>query len=274
MDLGISGKIAFVSGASKGMGRASAELLAAEGCQVAVVARGQADIDETVAAIEAKGGTAMGISADLGTRDGVNDAVAAITAEFGAPDIVVGQTNDATLGNFNDTTDEDYERVFRIFTMSQVYLARATVPSMQKKKWGRYIHIGSMNGKEPQLSHPHIVHNSVRPSTVAFLRVLAHEVAADGVTINVVGPGLTATPSLMRYIAEEMKITPEQGLEWLSGKPVPGIQGGQGPAGIPMNRAGKPEEVGGIVTFLASQFAGYITGEWIAVDGGRHHFAF
>ena len=125
-----------------------------------------------------------------------------------------------------------------------------------------------------KLSHPHIVHNTVRPSTVAFLRVLAHEVAADGITVNTVGPGLTATPTLMKYIAEKMKITPEQGLDWLAGKPVEGIQGGQGPAGIPMGRAGKPEEVGGVVAFLASQYAAYVTGEWIAVDGGRHHFAF
>jgi 3-oxoacyl-[acyl-carrier protein] reductase len=274
MDLGIAGKVAFVAGGSKGMGRASAELLAQAGCHVAVVARGQEDIDKAVQEIRDAGGTAIGISADLSTRDGVNAAVAEVMNRFGAPDIVVGQTNDMTLGGFNDTTDEDYERVFRIFTMSQIYLARATIPAMREKKWGRYIHIGSMNGKEPQLSHPHIVHNSVRPSTVAFMRVLAQEVAADGITVNTVGPGLTVTPTLMNYIANEMKITPEQGLDWLSGKPVPDIQGGQGPAGVPMARAGKPEEVGGVVAFLASQYAGYVTGEWIAVDGGRHNFSF
>ena len=106
------------------------------------------------------------------------------------------------------------------------------------------------------------------------MRVLAHEVAADGITVNTVGPGLTATPTLMNYIVTKMKVTPEQGLDWLSGKSVPGIQGGQGAADIPMRRAGKPEEIGGVVAFLASQYAGYITGEWIAVDGGRHHFAF
>lgn len=274
MDLGIAGKVAFVSGASKGMGRAAAELLGQAGCRVAVVARGQADIDDVVERIGGAGGAAIGVSADLSTREGVNAAVASVVRELGDPEIVVGQTNDMTLGGFDETTDEDYERVFRIFTMSQIYLARATIPAMRRRKWGRFIHIGSMNGKEPQLSHPHIVHNTVRPSTVAFLRVLAHEVAADGITVNTVGPGLTATPTLMNYIANQMKITPEQGLEWLSGRPVEGIQGGQGAAGIPMGRAGKPEEVGGVVAFLASQYAGYITGEWIAVDGGRHNFAF
>lgn len=274
MDLGINGKVAFVAGGSKGMGRAAALQLAEEGCKVAVVARGREAIDEVVLEIQSSGGTALGVSADLGTREGVNDSLATIRAEWGDPEIVVGQTNDSTLGGFEDTLDEDYERVFKIFTMAQVYLARATMPSMRARKWGRYIHIGSMAGKEPQMSHPHIVHNTIRPSTVAFLRVVANEVAADGVTVNVIGPGLIHTPTLDWYIREEMKITPERAEEWLSGKHVEEIQNKQGPAGIPMGRAGKMEEVGGIVTFLASQQAGYITGEWIAVDGGRHHFSF
>ncbi len=274
MDLGIGGKVAFVAGGSKGMGRATAEILAAEGCKVGMVARTQADLDEVVDAIRAAGGTAMAVSADLGRQDDTNRAVAAITEAFGAPEIVVGQNNDLTLGGFDDVKDDDFERVFRVFTMSQIYLARATIPAMRQRKWGRFIHIGSANGKEAQLSHPHIVHNAVRPSTVAFLRVLAHEVAADGVTVNVVAPGLTATPTLMNYIAEKMKITPEQGLDWLAGKPVEGIQGGQGPADIPMRRAGQPEEVGATVAFFASQLAGYITASWIAVDGGRHHYTF
>jgi NAD(P)-dependent dehydrogenase (short-subunit alcohol dehydrogenase family) len=274
MDLGISGKTAFVAGGSKGMGRAAALLLAAEGCRVGVVARDQGDIDKAVAEIERAGGSATGVSADLGTREGVDKAVAAVTDRFGAPDIVVGQTNDFTLGGFSETTDEDYERTFRVLTMAQIYLARATVPAMQKRKWGRYIHIGSLAGKEPQFSHPHIVHNTIRPSTVAFLRVLANEVAADGVTVNVVGPGLTATPTLERYISEKIGLTAEEGREWLRGNTPPGIKGGQGPADIPMKRAGLPEEIGGVVAFLASTFAGYITGEWIAVDGGRHHFSF
>ncbi|MFW0756305.1 SDR family oxidoreductase [Pseudomonas sp. H11T01] len=274
MDLGIAGRVAFVAGGSKGMGRASAELLAQAGCLVGVMARGQADIDETVNAIRNAGGKAMGFSADLSTRDGTRAAVAALEAEFGMPDIVVSMGHDSTLGGFDDVSDESYEEAFRNYTMSTVYLARATVPTMRERKWGRFIHIGSTNGKEPQLSHPSIVGNSVRPSTVAFMRVLAHEVAADGVTVNTVAPGLTITPTLMNYITNKMKITPEQGLDWLAGKDVPGIKGGQGAANVPMRRAGKPEEIGGVVAFLASQYAGYLTGEWIAVDGGRHHFAF
>jgi NAD(P)-dependent dehydrogenase (short-subunit alcohol dehydrogenase family) len=238
------------------------------------VARDQGGIDEAVAQIAEGGRTVIGISADLSTNDGVDAAVRSTAEAFGSPDIVVGQTNDMTFGSFNDVATDDYEKVFRIFTMSQIYLAKATIPAMREKKWGRYIHIGAMCGKEPQFTHPTIIHNTVRPSTVAFMRVLANEVAADGVTVNVVGPGLTMTPTLEGYIANGMGITKEQGREWLSGKMPEGVKNRQGLPNIPMKRAGLPHEIGGVVTFLASQYAGYVTGEWIAVDGGKHAFAF
>ena len=274
MDLGIANKVAFVAGGSKGMGRASAELLAKEGCRIAVVARSWDSIDEVVALIKSNGGTAIGVSADLTTREGVNDAVAAVSAAFGAPDIVVGQTNDMTFGNFDDVLDEDFERVFHVFTMAQIYLARATIPAMREKKWGRYIHIGSMCAKEPEFSHPHIVANTVRPSTGAFLRALANEVAADGVTVNTIGPGYIATPSFEAFIGKELGVTPAEGRLWMSGVIPPGVDKKFVSPGIPMKRAGTPDEIGGIVTFLASNYAGYISGEWIAVDGAKHNFSY
>ncbi len=105
----------------------------------------------------------------------VNRAVADLTKAFGAaPDIVVGQTSDMTFCGFDDVTDEDIERVFRAFNMAQVYLARATLPAMRAKKWGRYIHIGAASGREPEFGFPHLSHNIARPSTVAFLRTLEY----------------------------------------------------------------------------------------------------
>lgn len=263
MDLGIAEKCAFVAGGSKGMGRATALALAAEGCRVAVVAREQKSIDEAVDEIRQKGGEAVGVSAELATADGVAKAVAAVTDAFGAPEIVVGQTLDTTIGLFVDTLDEDYERIFKIFTMSQIYLARAVLPEMKKRKWGRFIHIGSTCGREPEFSFPHILSNTVRPSTVGFLRTLANEVARDGITVNIAAPGFTATINLENQIRELMGADEAAVQEYVK----------TGPSDIPAGRAGRPEEIAALVTFLASQHAGYITGEWIAVDGGRHHFA-
>lgn len=274
MELGITGKVAFVAGGSKGMGKGIARILAAEGCHVAVVARGQEAIDETVEELRSSGGTAIGVSQDLATRTGVDAAVVQITYAYGEPDIVIGVNNDFNFAWFDDSEDEVFEEVFRNLTLSQIRLARATIPAMRRKKWGRFIHIGSIVAKEPQLMHPHIYHNTVRPSTVAFLRSLAHEVAADGVTVNAIGPGWIRTPSFEWYVSEKMGFTPEQTDEWLAGR-LPFPHGNNDKfLDIPMKRAGTMEEFAGLVCLLASSLGGYITGQWIAVDGGRHSYTF
>lgn len=246
------------------MGRSTALALAAEGCRVAVVARERGSIDEAVAEIQSKGGQATGVSAELDTEEGVGKAVAAVTEAFGPPEIVVGQTLDTTYGLlFEETKNEDYERIFRTFTMAQIYLARAVLPEMRKRKWGRFVHIASTCGREPELSFPHIFSNTVRPSTVGFLRTLANEVARDGITVNVAAPGFTATVNLENQIREALGADETAVQEYMK----------TGPSDIPVGRPGRPEEIAALVAFLSSQHAAYITGEWIAVDGGRHHFA-
>ena len=263
MDLGISGKVAFVAGATRGMGRASAEILAQEGARVAVVARGREGVEETVEAIRRTGGEAIGVVGDLTTRDGVEKSVRAVSEELGQPEIVLGQTTDVSFGHFDDIADEDFERVFHILTMSQIYLARATIPAMRKRGWGRFIHIAAVVVKEPCFSLPHMLHNTVRPSAGAFLRSLSHEAARDGVTVNIVAPGWVITPTFINYWKDERGMTLEDACGWvLENDP------------IPAGRLGTSEEAGAVVAFLASQQAAYITGELIAVDGGRHRYAF
>lgn len=261
MDFGISGKVAFVAGGSKGMGRACADMLAAERCRVAIVAREQGAIDHAVTAIREAGGTAIGISADLTSLPGIRSALTATHEAFGPPDIVVSQTNDFSTGRFMDADPAEYERIFRVFTMATIFLAREVMPSMRQRRWGRFIHIGSGTAKEPEASIPHILHNTVRPSTVAFLKSVADEVAADGVTVNTVAPGWISTEGSRSYLAAE-------GLDIQAVETSSAVSGG-----IPAGRVGQPHEIGGVVTFLASQQAAYITGEWIIVDGGKHRSA-
>jgi len=262
MNLGIVGKVALVCGGSKGMGYASAEMLAQEGCKVVIVARGQAAIDDAVARISANGGIVAGVAADVGTEAGVRLAVATTHKLYGMPDIVVSQTNDFSTGRFMDADPHEYERIFRTLTVGAIHLARAVIPAMRSNGFGRFIHIGSGTAKEPEGSIPHILHNTVRPATVGFLKSLADEVAADGVTVNTVAPGWIATEGSRSYLEAE-------GLDFAAVERDVKVSGG-----IPAGRIGLPAEIAGLVTFLASQYAGYITGEWIVVDGGKHRAAF
>lgn len=274
MDLGIAGKVALVSGGSKGMGRAAAEILGREGCRVGVVGREPAGIDEAVGAINGGGGTAIGISADMATEEGIAAAVEQTTAAFGSPDIVVGLNNDFNFAYFDESTDARFAEVFETLTLSQIRLARATVPAMRRKKWGRFIHVGSGVAKEAQFKHPHIYHNTVRPSTAAFLRSLAQEVGPDGVTVNVLGPGWIRTPSFDWYTANQLGFTPEETDRWLAGEKAYPHTENRKFLDVPLRRAGTMEEFGSVIAFLASVPGGYVTGEWIAVDGGQHAFTF
>jgi len=262
MDLRIKGRIAFVAGGSQGMGKATAEILAAEGCRVAIVARDPGRIETAVEQIRAAGGTAIGVSADLATAAGVHAAVEAVRAVYGPPEIVVAQTNDLTSGTFFDLTDEDFARVFQIFTVSFAALAREVIPDMRAAKWGRIVHIGSAVAKEPQRDLAHVLHNTIRSSTTSLIKSLADEFARDGITVNSVAPGYIMTDTMRAYFEGKYGVADESVAEWV-----------QSTRGIPAERHGEPYEIGSTVAFLCSDLAGYTTGEWVLVDGGWHRSA-
>ncbi|MAV31751.1 MAG: short-chain dehydrogenase [Cycloclasticus sp.] len=259
MDFRIKGRVAFVAGGSQGMGAAAAEMLAAEGCRVAVVARDQGRIDAAVKTIREAGGEAMGISADLATEAGIAAAVAEVKASFGAPEIVVAQTNDMTHGNFFDVTEADFSRVFQVLTMSFSALARAVIPDMKQAGWGRIVHIGSLAAKEPPKELHHIVHSTVRAATSALIKSLADEVARYEITINTVAPGYIMTDTMRQYFEEKYGVLDGTVAEWV-----------ETTRGIPAQRHGTTEEISSLITYLCSQQAGYINGEWISVDGALH----
>lgn len=261
MDFGIKDRVAFVSGGSKGMGRAAARMLADEGCKVAIVARSPGPIDELVSEIVGKGGTAMGVSADLTTRAGVARAVALVTEKFGAPDIAISNVQDNVAGDFDDVSDDDFKRFFDAYAMSVVYLAREVIPVMKSKGWGRFVAIGSGAAKEPEGMIKHILANTARPAAVGFIKTLSDEVARHGITVNSVGPGWIGTDNMFAYLEKKMNVKPNELDQFLKGV-------------VPAGRVGTPEEIGSLITYLCSDLAGYISGEWIAVDGGKHRFAF
>ena len=260
MDLGIKDKVAFVSGGSKGMVKEAALMLAAEGAKVAIVARTQGPIDETVELIRSLGGTAMGYSADLTTRAGVAGAVAAVKDKFGAPDIAISCVMDNIAGDFEDVKDEDFEYFFRVYAMSVVYLAREVIPGMKEKGWGRFVAVGSGTAKEPVGNIHHMLANTTRPAAVGFTKTLSDEYARYGITVNTVAPGWIGTDNMYGYLKEKMGVERDQVGQFLEK--------------IPARRVGEPKEIASTITYLCSQLAGYITGNWIVVDGGNHTSAF
>jgi len=260
MDLKIRGKIAFVTG-SKGMARSAAGFLAGDGARVAIIAREQAGIDLAVAEIVAAGGSAIGISADLSTRDGIESAVAETMDRLGPPDIVIAQGSNNKVGKLFELDADDFRDRFEVSTVAMAHLARAVIPGMREKKWGRFIHIGTSAAREAVSEFPHMLSNTVAPSVMGLLKSLSDEFASEGITFNSVGPGWVATEMLENFY--RLRIAPHHpGVsldEWLDREFF-----------IPAGRAGLPEEIGSFVAYLCSDLAGYCTGEWIAIDGGKH----
>jgi 3-oxoacyl-[acyl-carrier protein] reductase len=265
MDLGIAGKSVLFTGGSKGIGRAAAQMLAVEGCKVAIVARGKESLDEAVESIVASGGTAMGISADITQQDDVRRAVALVGDTYGPPLIVVGQTKYLVPGDFADLNDaRKYVESFHTYTISQLYLLKAVLPGMQAAGWGRFVHIGSGAAKEPAGLIHHAVANATRPSTVGLLKTVSDEYARFGITVNTVAPGWILTENAVEYTSRHLGLyTDEERHAW-AGETF----------GVPARRMGRPEEIASLIVYLCSEMAGYMTGTWITVDGGAHRSAF
>jgi 3-oxoacyl-[acyl-carrier protein] reductase len=265
MDLGIAGKsVAFVGG-SKGMGRVAAQMLANEGCQVAIVARGKEAIDEAVEDITTAGGTAMGVVADITEQSQVHEAVEAIRDAFGPPLIVVGQTKHIVPGDFSDIDDSShYIDAFRTYTMSQLYLLKAVLPDMQTAGWGRYVHIGSATAKEPVGLIHHSVANAARPSTIGLLKTVADEYAKFGITVNTVAPGWILTENVEEYTSKYLGLETDEARDTWAAESFR----------VPAGRMGRPAEIASLIVYLCSDLAGYMTGNWIEVDGGVHRSAF
>lgn len=256
MDLGLKGRTAFVAAASRGLGRAIAEELAAEGCAVACCARsgGIADVAREIG--ERHGVRAEGIVADVSVPEQVDAAVAAALRALGRIDILVTNAGGPPPGPFEQHTREDWRRAVELNLDSVVNLARAVLPGMKERRWGRILNVTSIAVKQPVENL--ILSNAVRAAVTGFARSLANEVAPFNVTVNNLMPGYTRTERLETLAAANAKakgITREEAFA-------------QWDRQIPMGRVGEPREFAALAAFLASDRASYITAQSIAVDGG------
>lgn len=253
MDLGLSGKVALVGGSSRGLGRAVATELAAEGADVVICARGEEALEEARAEIEAEtGGSVAAVAADLSTTEGIDAVVEGARRAFGPVDILCTNTGGPPAGSFEAHDIETWRSAERLLLESVVELVRRVLPNMKDRGWGRIVTITSIAVKQPVQNL--ILSNSMRAAVTGLARTLANEVAPRGVTVNNVMPGYTHTARLEELAGASGEDDDDAFERWTRE--------------IPMGRIGQPRELAALVAFLASERAGYITGTSIPVDGG------
>ncbi len=256
MDLGLRNRVAIVAAGSKGLGRAVAEELAAEGAAVVICARGREALDATVTHIRQAGGRAHGVQADVSSPADVSRFVEEAVRTFGPVDILVTNSGGPKPGQFETLTPADWEDATRVLLTSAVGFTQAVLPGMRERRFGRILNITSIAAKQPVDGL--MLSNSLRAAVTAFARTLANEVASDGVTVNNLMPGYTRTERVVE-LSEHRAATENTTTEAIIG---------QWEREIPMGRIGEPREFAALAAFLASARASYITGQSIAVDGG------
>jgi len=257
MNLGLTGRVAIVAAASKGLGRAVAEELAGEGANVAICARTTGTLAETAAHVQKTTGREVFHKAlDVTDSMAVAAFVAAVEAQFGRIDICVTNCGGTPSNSFKTTPPEVWRAAIDQLLMSTIYFATETLPSMQKNKWGRLITITSSAVKQPVDGL--FLSNSILAAVTGLARTLANEYAAEGITVNNVCPGYTRTARLDGLASTISART--------GSKPEEVFAGWE--REIPVGHLGTPQEFAAVVAFLASERASYVNGTSIAVDGG------
>ncbi len=253
MDLMLDGKVALVCGASQGLGLAVGEALAAEGCIVALLARDAAKLQDNVAAFARRGWTAVALATDMGDWDSVASSLRLLPAP---PAILVNNTGGPPLTEVTSVDPDLWRRQFEAMVLNQMRLTEAVLPRMRAAKFGRVLSIASTSVVEPYAGLA--ISNALRAALANWMKTLASEVAADGVTVNTLLTGSFVTERTARINAAEAGqrgITIEDVLRESS-------------ASIPVGRYGDPFEFAAAAAFLASPRASYITGQMIRIDGG------
>ncbi|GAA3106767.1 SDR family oxidoreductase [Streptosporangium carneum] len=257
MDLGLTGRRALVGGATSGLGRASAHALAAEGAELLLWARDEGRLEATAREIESRYGARPAVvAADAGDPDAAAEVERVARERLGGVDVLVLNAGGPPSAPPDATTPDGWRAAFQLLAVTPIDLATRLLPGMRERGYGRVLAVLSSGVREPI---PNLVYsNAGRSALNAWLKTVAREVAADGVTVNGVMPGRIATPrvaSLDEAAAEREGVDPEEVRS-------------RSRAAIPARRYGTPEEFGAVVAFLASAAASYVTGSTIACDGG------
>jgi len=255
----LKNRVAIVAASSQGIGRATAEAFAAEGCRVAICARNAQSLQTVAERLQKQHGVEVFAQAlDVTDAEAVRHFVAAVVSKFGGVDICVTNAGGPPAKGFLAATLDEWQRAVELNFLSVVYFAREVIPHMQRQQWGRIITITSITTKQPVADL--VLSNAVRAAVVGLVKSLANEFGKDGILVNNVGPGYTATDRL-KELAKSRSAA--------SGKSEKEISEGWS-ADAPLKRLGEPREVADAIVWLASDRASYVTGQTVLVDGGLY----
>ena len=259
MESGLEGRIAIVAAASQGIGRAAAAALAAEGCRVAICSRNGEALAAAAAEIRRQSGSDLFTKVlDVTDQVAVDGFVEAVVKSFGTVDICVSNAGGPPAKGFLAASLEEWRSAIDANFLSTVYLARAVIPHMQRKHWGRIITLTSITTKQPI---PDLVlSNAVRAAVVGLVKSLANEFGKDGILVNNVAPGFTSTDRLKELARARSRAQGRSEEEIFSGWASDSA----------LQRVADPREVADAIVWLASERASFVTGQTILVDGGAY----
>jgi 3-oxoacyl-[acyl-carrier protein] reductase len=257
MDLGLKNRSVIVAASSDGIARAAAEKFAAQGAKVAICSRNETKLNSVAEDLRQKQKAEV-FAAPLDVTDAtaVQQFVEQVNTTFGSVDVCVTNAGGPPAKMFLATTTEEWHRAADLNLMSIIHFARAVLPIMQSQKWGRMVTITSISVRQPISDL--IYSNTIRAGVLGLVKSLSNEFGKDGITVNNVGPGYTATQrlnGLMEKRAKDLNISIEDYANQMA-------------AEVPLKRLAQPEEVADAIVWLASERASYITGQTLLVDGG------
>ncbi|MDQ8022058.1 MAG: SDR family oxidoreductase [Moraxellaceae bacterium] len=252
MNLGLDNKVALITGGSDGIGRATAELLAAEGARVVIAARREGPLNDVAASIRAAGGQVLPVVADVTKPDDVSRLVQEAVTHFGRLDIVVNNAGTSSAAAFETVSDEVWQQDLDLKLFAAIRVSRAALPHLRKQGGGRIVNLTTIGGKQPAARS--VPTSVTRAAGIALTKALSKEYAADNILVNTVTVGVFKSGQQERSAARA-GVSPQEHYAKLG-------------LNVPLGRVGEAREAASVIAFLVSDAASYVTGASINVDGG------